>query len=183
MKNKRKFLTIITLAFVFASLNTYAYAQDRQALSQREAIKRTGLEARQEKPDNADVLRKQKNMAVSRLMETQVNRSNKMIEKLGQMIEKIEKVKDRLAEAGSDVSAIEDKIAKAKALKTESERLLAEAKSKHESLEGSETPRQSVKEFMTAMNNVKKKLIELHRNLVSIVKDLRALEVSPKETE
>jgi uncharacterized phage infection (PIP) family protein YhgE len=122
--------------------------------------------------------------ALKALAGAQVNRTENAIRKLEALIDKIQKVITALTDRGIDASAQQASLDKAKNLKLEIQTTLADLKAKQSSIssEGTESKRQ-VQVFMTAMNEIKKKLIELHRSLAGIIKELRKLAPPPSNSE
>lgn len=120
---------------------------------------------------------------LKRVALTQARRTEKALNHLSEMITKIEGAIKVLKDRGADVSSLQTSLDKAKTLKSEAESMLAELKSKHTAIdpEGTE-PKRQVQAFQTEMNGIKKKLIELHRALKDIVKQMRSLDKPARST-
>lgn len=170
MRNKYKFATILLVISLF--LPVVVLAQERNNMPARMT------DAQHERMDRISGLK--------RVALTQVQRTEKAIKQLSEMIGKIERAMNAQKEKGVDISSLQASVEKAKALKAEAERMLADLKSKHAAIDTeSSEPKRQVQEFQTSMNAIKKKLNELHRSLMDVVKQMRVLEkpIKSEETE
>lgn len=119
--------------------------------------------------------------ALKRLADTQYKRTENAIRKLSDLIGKIDKKVATLQDRGVDVSSLSAPISEAKNMKAEAEALLSDLKDKYNSIDPASTnPKRQVQDFMNGMKALKKKLVELHRSLMDIVKELRKLEKSDR---
>jgi uncharacterized protein YukE len=178
MRNKKKFIyatfgAILTLFLAFSAVlavETETEGQREPKTKRQESLTQTTAQ------QNLETARANRLMALKRLMQAQINRSEKAIGRLQGLIERIEARRDKLEEKGAVMTEIDALIVTAKTQKTAAETALAKAKTDLAALEDSETPKQAVRTFMTSMKDLKKKLIELHRSLKAIVKEMKETE-------
>ncbi|OGE81298.1 MAG: hypothetical protein A3H72_00495 [Candidatus Doudnabacteria bacterium RIFCSPLOWO2_02_FULL_48_8] len=114
---------------------------------------------------------------LKRSAQTQHNRTETAIDKLAVMVDRIEAYAAKLQERGVDTSSVVPSIESAKTTKEEIKAMLSELRARYEAIDPeSDDVRTTVQAFMSEMKNIKKKLIEFHRMLMSIVKQLKSLE-------
>jgi hypothetical protein len=114
---------------------------------------------------------------VKRLMQVQINRSEKALSRMSEILDRIEKTRADLAST-NDLSRADALITKAKAQKTKVEQSLAAAKEKYQGFDASSKPREQVKAFMAEMKNVKAELIQLHKDLKAVIKTMKEIKKS-----
>src|SRR3989344_5843939 len=155
MRNKIKIISLALLAaFAFGS---FASAQERRGTTPQEERQEANA------PSRADRLKALKN-----LVQAQINRTEKALEKLSSILNRIEEIKPESA-------SLDRKLAQAKALEQEARSQLAAVKEKYSSIDPNE-PRRSVQAFMKEIKALKATLIELHKSLRSIIADIKKLE-------
>jgi hypothetical protein len=144
-----------------------------------------------------------KNM-IQRLMQVQVNRGLKAVARLEQVLLRVESRRAKLSADGTDVATIDTMIADVKKQLTEAKTALAKVMGAPEDVEeadvteeedadnsgtgseednsgpgsGVEEIQMTVREFMASMKVLKKELVDVHRGLKAIVKEMRR--VAPK---
>ncbi len=179
MRNKPKIISLFVLLALV--LPAFALGQtDTNRVQDRAQIKD---QARQRLDEAKAQGREARIQALKHLAEAQVDRTEKAIRRLEGLISKIESAMNALQERGVDTSALAASLDKAKSLKSEALAMLADLKTKYSSIDPAlPEPRRQVQAFLTGMNQLKKKLIELHRSLVDIVKQIRSLDKPAQST-
>ena len=124
--------------------------------------------------------RKVKLTRIKALAENQISRSERALARLEQILERIESRRDKLAGEEVNLASIDALIAKARQQAEDIQENIDAAKAvlATGTAETSEDPKKEVQTFMRSMNEIKKQLIDLHKTLNGIVKEMR--KVAPK---
>jgi chromosome segregation ATPase len=126
--------------------------------------------------------RSQRVAMMKKLMQNQINRSEKALGRLEQIISRIESRREKLEGSGADLTAIDALIEQAKVQKQEADDALNKAKTDLENIDENNLElRKAVQTFMGSMRVLKKELIDLHRALKNIVKEMRRAVPKPDE--
>lgn len=147
----------------------------------REKVQENLDTARQKASEKLDQAREQRLAMLKKLMQNQLTRAQKAIERLSGIITRIEERRARLASAGSDLTLVDAAITKAKAQKTEAEQALAKVKTDMAAIESAtemEMKKQAVQTFMNSVKNLNIEIRELHKALKDIVVEMK--KVAPK---
>lgn len=190
MRNKHKIISLI-LAFVFVfSGFAYVFAEENEEgnvdRSSRTSEQTVNKETKDQNSD--DLKTKRLNLArkrnVKSLMATQVARTEKMINRLGVLIQKTEARRDKMAAEGLTITKINQLIDTAKAKKTAAEAALADAKSKYQSFDASTTDlKKLASDFMAAMKELRIKLKDLHTAIKNVAREMKAVVKADKDAQ
>lgn len=190
MRNKIKFisglLAVVLLLPVLVGANSGIDDSDEE----REKTTEVKRELKREPKETKDIQSKEtkdvkareaKVVALRKLSLVQMNRAEKSLARLAKIMTKVEARRTKLVGSASQLKVVDDLILKAKTQKSDAEKLLADAKADQLSLTRSSDPKGTVKQFMAETKVLKKKMIELHRTMTGIVKEMKKLEKAAAE--
>jgi len=144
------------------------------------AAQNTTRPDRPERPENARLARIE---AIKKLCQAQTRRAENAIDRMDKLIDRIDEYIAKLEASGVDTTSVENLMDQATDQKNTADDLLIEAENKCSAIGTAELPKQAVKEYMTAFNNLKKQMISLHKTLKEIVRSLKSLERDDNEEE
>lgn len=196
MRNKKTFKYALILGaivpfFVF-SLSLAEEETDRPARSmeQQRVNSRPTKEGmdEDERQIKNDSMAKRRMLAagIAKMMENQVDRAQRALTRLDQIMARIQTRYDKLADKeGVDLSKIDPLMAKAKQQKAEVATAITKAKTDWEAFKkASEAEnadaRAAGKTFMTSMRDLNKKLIAFHKTLAEVVQAMKRAEPKPE---
>lgn len=164
MRNKNKLINWILVLGLGTSLLTGPLS----VLAQDAADQRS-----EDRAQRADKVRTQRLANLKRLMGVHIGRISSAIEKLGNLIERIERRMEIMHNQGMDISGLAPLVDRAQDQKQTAEQMLAEARSKYAAIENSDNPRQAATEFIASVRQLKQQLISLHNTLKQIVREMK----------
>jgi len=168
MRNKNK-LTLGLGAALILFMAFSVQAQTRSNESQRLA------------PEPVKTPREQRLQSVKRLMGTQVQRSQKHFEKLSNIHARIKLNYEKLQGEEKDLAEIKRLLLRADTSQIEVGELIGDLASYTNNIDKARAPKTTVRVYMQSVNNLKKELIEYHKNLLAVVRAMKSLE-QEKET-
>lgn len=160
--------------------------QQRANLDNTDKVQRSGESADdRESKDSALAKRKVMVAGLVRMMGNQINRAEKAIARLDQIMERIQSRRDKLAEKeGVDLTKVDALIVTAEKQKVEAQEAIRKAKAAWETFQAASDndgdPRAAGKAFMESMRDVNKKLIAFHKTLHEIVQAMKRAEPKPE---
>ncbi len=172
MRNKNKFTALLLSLVLSFTVFTTVFAETPSATT-----KSRGTDDIRE----ARVLEARR-AAVKKLMGNQVNLGTRVIERLSEILVKIEARRDKMDAAGIDVSTIDALIASAKTKQEDAQDLLDKANQDMDDISTSDTPRLVALDFIKQSKELKKTLIDLHKTMLQIVQNMRSLEKAEKDS-
>ncbi|MBX4187857.1 MAG: hypothetical protein KW793_01840 [Candidatus Doudnabacteria bacterium] len=114
-------------------------------------------------------------LGAQRMMQNQINRAEKAMVRLENIITRIETRRDKIEDAGVNATTIDKLITDAKTQKDEAREALDTAKEALADIETSDDPKTDIREFMVSIKALKKEMIDLHKGLKSVIKEMRRL--------
>ncbi len=114
--------------------------------------------------------------AVKKLMANQLGMITRASGRMADILDRIETRTEKMDAAGINVSSIETLIVAAKTKQDAIGDLLADAQEEMDNLSTSENPKAAAMAFIKNARELKKKLIDLHKTLIEIVRKMKALE-------
>ncbi len=114
--------------------------------------------------------------AVKKLMTVQIDRASKALERLSNLLARIENRKAKMAAEGMNMATVEPLIVKAEAEMAEVAKNIGEARDILQSMENSDDPKTLAQTFMTKMREAKTNLQEFHTALKAVVKEMVKIE-------
>jgi hypothetical protein len=111
----------------------------------------------------------------------QIMRAQHVLERLDQIMLRIQSRRDKLVAAGANVTAVDRAIAEVAKQKGEVQAALAKAKSDAEAIKDAEDPKAALEAFRASMKTLKGELEDLHDALKAVIKEMR--KAMPKPTD
>jgi hypothetical protein len=123
--------------------------------------------------------------AILRLMDNQIDRASKAIDRLDKIMQRIQTRRDKLAEKeGVDLAKVDALIETAKKQKADAQEALRKAKADWEAFKNASgedgDPRAAGKAFMASIRDLNKKLIAFHKSLNEVVQAMKRAEPKPE---
>jgi ABC-type transporter Mla subunit MlaD len=171
MRNKKKFISgfmaVLLLPFFVFSVAFGQDAPDRCSQS-----------------DEATNIRCAKMNGIASMMQAQIDRAQRAIDRLNQVIERVEARRAKMVGVTAKLTAVDAAIAQAKTDKAQAQAALDKAKTDLETFKTSTaSPKPAAQAFMASMRTLKKELIELHRSLKTVLREMRKAVPKEKDNE
>jgi uncharacterized membrane protein len=125
--------------------------------------------------------RVEKVMRVNRLAMNQFTRAQRALDRMAQVMGRLDSRRAKLATDGADLASVDALIVTAKKQQTDAQAALDKASTDLAAISSSEDKKQAVQTFMRSMNDLKKKVIELHRSMMAIIKEMRKIDPKIKD--